>query len=28
VIGLSVQNQGPDDYAFFDDVSFQQITAE
>ncbi|MGM0491521.1 MAG: DUF4838 domain-containing protein [Armatimonadota bacterium] len=28
VIGLSVHGQGPDDYAFFDDVSFQQITPE
>jgi len=28
VIGLSTQNQGPDDYAFFDDVSFQQIKPE
>ena len=28
VIGLSVHGQGANDYAFFDDVSFRQITAE
>lgn len=28
VIGLSVQSQDPDDYAFFDDVSFRQIVVE
>ena len=28
VIGLSVQSQGPDDYAIFDDVSFRQIVTD
>jgi hypothetical protein len=28
VLGLSTQSQGPDDYAFFDDVSFQKIATD
>ncbi len=28
VIGLSVQSQGPEDYAIFDDVSFRQIVTD
>ena len=28
VVGLSAQSQGPDDYAFFDDISFRLMPAE